>query len=280
MAEKTPGFQRAQDYLIERVSLGTVVKRIGMLWRARISPSPDAGQANALELRSLVRQVAENTQRAFRAHLADFSEDGARIATELFFAQSNRLSGAEQVALFREGKESGAVAYTAARLRGIPAELQRALVEDAFHQADAMQALASNPDAHPQTLLPLAGHPARGVRLAVAAHIGPRMRKVEPALEADKQLVFNALVERYEDGYAASIIPVCRDLEQLRWMFERSSMTPANAHLFTDNPYASHDILLGVLGSTQIGLLPGGKDVKDRARALVDSRLGDRSPTP
>jgi len=282
MAVNMPRFQRAQDFLTTRVGLRPAVKRIGMLLHARLDTAAEASAArsNARGLRSLVQQVAANTQRAFRSHLAEFSEDSQRIAMEFFFAQSNRLSAAAQLALFREGQDSGGVAYAAARQRTVPRELQQALVEEGFHHVDAMQALASNPSTHPQTLLPLTSHSNRGVRLAVAAHIGPRMRVEEPELETDKQLVFNALVDRYEDGYAPFIIPVCKDLEQLKWMFDRSTMTPANAHLFTDNPYASNDILLSVLGSNRIGLLPGGQDVKDRARALVDNRLGDHEPTP
>ncbi|ANN80833.1 hypothetical protein [Bordetella flabilis] len=281
MADRTVQFQRAVDFLSERQARGPIAQRIGLPLHAGVSLPTGAhtAQANTLGLRALVRGVASATKQAFRARLAEFSEDSERISTEFFFAQSNRLSGAEQVALFMEGRESGAVAHAAARQPTVPRELQNALLEHGFHHTEAMRALAANPSTHPQTLLPLASHPIRDVRIAVASHIGPRMRIEEKALEADKQLVFNTLIEQYEDGYGPFIIPVCKDLEQLRWVFDRSTLTPATASLFTENPYASNDILLSVLGSNTIGLLPGGPGVKERARALVNNRLGDLGPT-
>ena len=280
MAEKTPRFQRAQDFLIEQVRLGPVVKRIGLLLHARVEAGADAALSNAHRLQATVHQAFARTRSAFRSHLADFSDDTQRITMEFFFAQSNRLGAQEQVALFLEGCESASVAYAAARQRKVPAELQDALVEHALWCPDAMRALAENPGTSPKTLMPLATHPSREVRMAVAAHIGPRMRILEPALETEKHFVFDALVDRYEDSFAPYIIPVCKDPEQLQKMFERSTMTPENAHLFTDNPYASNDILLRVVGSNAIGLLPGGSGVKERARALVSNRLGDSGPTP
>ncbi len=281
MAEKTPRLQRAQDFLIEQVRLGPVVKRIGLLLHARLEAGADAALDNAHWLQGAVRQVGARTYQAFRSHLADFSDDTQRITMEFFFAQSNRLTGQEQVALFLEGAESASVAYAAARQRQVPAELQAALIEHAQWCPDAMRALAENLGTIPKTLAPLAAHPSREVRMAVAAHIGPRMRVLEPEnIQADKQVVFDTLVDRYEDSFAPYIIPVCRDPEQLQKMFERSTMTPENAHLFTDNPYASNDILLSVVESNAIGLLPGGRGVKERARALVSNRLGDSGPTP
>ncbi|WP_323025720.1 hypothetical protein [Castellaniella sp.] len=280
MAEKTPRLQRAQDFLIEQVRLGPVVKRIGLLLHARLDNGADAALSNAHRLQTMVREAADRTYTTFRSHLADFSDDTQRITMEFFFAQSNRLTAPEQVALFLEGNGSAAVAYAAARQRKVPAELQAALVEHAQWCPDAMRALAENPQTSPKTLLPLATHPSREVRIAVAAHIGPRMRIEEPAVDADKRSVFDALVDRYEDSFAPYIIPVCKDSEQLQKMFERSTMTPENAHLFTDNPYASNDILLSVVGSNAIGLLPGGRGVKERARTLVSNRLGDSGPTP
>lgn len=280
MAEKMLRFQRAQDFLIERVRLGPVVKRIGMLLHARIEPGRDAeiAQRNAVGLRNLVHRAAESTHRAFRSHLAEFSDDTQRITMEFFFAQSNHLTASQQVDLFLEGHESASVAFAAARQCTVPFELQQALLDHGQQHTDAMRALAENPATSPKTLLPLAAHPSRGVRVAVAAHIGPRMKVLEKSLEADKELVFNTLIDRYEDSFAPYIIPVCKDPEQLQRMFERSTMTPANAHLFTDNPYASNDILLSVVSSNSIGLLPGGQDVKDRARTLVNNRLGDSGP--
>lgn len=281
MAEKSLRFQRAQDFLIERVGLGPVVKRIGMLLHAHLDTGRDAqaSQNNTSGLRALVHGAAEKTQRAFRSHLAEFSDDTQRITMEFFFAQSNHLSPAEQVDLFLDGHESSSVAFAAARQRLVPFELQQALVEHGQRHVDAMRALAENPTTSPKTLLPLAAHPSWGVRVAVAAHIGPRMKIQEKNLEADKELVLNTLIDRYEDSFAPYIIPVCKDSEQLQRMFDRSAMTPANAHLFTDNPYASNDILLSVVSSNAIGLLPGGQDVKERARSLVNNRLGDSGPS-
>jgi len=279
MTAKTPRFERAQDFLAQRVVVAPAAKRIGMQVHARIDRMPSSAQANTTGLRALIRSVAASTRQAFRAHLAEFSDNAQRISVELFYAQSNGLKPYEQVALLLEAKDSPSVADVAARQRIVPIELQRALIANSFHHVDAMQALAANLSTHPETLLPLAAHPSWGVRTAVAANIGPRMKVEERALAEEKELVFNTLIERYEDSFAPFIIPACKDPEQLQRIFERSSLTPLNAHLFTDNPYASNDILLSVVSSNTIGLLPGGQKVKERARSLVDNRLGDHGPT-
>lgn len=281
MNAKTPKFQRAQDFLIERVRLGPILKRVGVTLHASIAPeaTKEAFIENANRLRAQVHRAADNTHAAFRSHLAEFSEDTQRLTVEFFFAQSNRLTPSRQVELFLQGHESSSVAFEAARQRTVPITLQDALVKYGYRHADAMRALADNPTTHPKTLLPLASHPSRDVRVAVAAHIGPRMKVHENEFDEEKTLVFNALIENYEDCLAPYIIPVCKDTEQLERMFDRTVLTPSNAHLFADNPYASNDILLSVVGSNTIGLLPGGQKVKERVRSLVNNRLGDAGPT-
>lgn len=282
MSVKAPKFQRAQDFLVERVRLGPILKRVGVVLKAQIEPgaTKEVFERNATRFRNHVHRVAESTQAAFRSHLADFSDDTERLTMEFFFAQSNKRSPAEQVALFMEGKHSSTVALAAARQKNVPVELQQALVEYGYQHADAMCSLARNPKTDPKTLLPLARHPNRNVRVAVAAHIGPRMKVEEKLLDEDKTFVFNTLIENYEDWFAPYIIPACKDPEQLERMFEQTALTPANAHLFAENPYASNDILLSVVSSNAIGLLPGGQQVKEHVRSLVTNRLsGDSGPT-
>lgn len=277
MNVKTPKFQRAQDFLVERVRLGPILKRVGLVLKAQIEAgaTKEVFERNAARLSNNVQRVVENTQAAFRSHLADFSDDTERLAIEFFFAQSNKLSAATQVELLMKGRHSSTVALAAARQKTVPIELQQALVENAYQHVDAMCSLASNPKTHPKTLLPLSRHPSRNVRIAVAAHIGPRMKVEEKHLDDDKMFVFNTLIENYEDWFAPYIIPVCKDPEQLERMFEQTALTPANAHLFAENPYASNDILLSVVSSNTMGLLPGGQQVRAQVRSLVTNRLND-----
>lgn len=279
MNVKPPKFQRAQEFLVERVRLGPILKRVGLVLKAQLEPgaTKEVFERNAVRLRDHVHRVAEHTHSAFRSHLADFSDNTERLAMEFFFAQSNKLTASEQVELFLEGKHSSTVALAAARQKNVPLELQQSLVEHGYQHADAMCSLATNPKTHPRTLLPLAGHPNRNVRVAVAAHIGPRMRVEEKQLDEDKMFVLNALIENYQDWYAPYIIPVCKDPDQLERMFEQTALTPANAHLFAENPYASDGILLSVVSSNSIGLLPGGQQVKEQVRSLVTSRLSSGS---
>ncbi|AYK20531.1 hypothetical protein [Aeromonas veronii] len=107
-----------------------------------------------------------------------------------------------------------------------------------------MRALAVNMGARPAVLAPLVEHPDSDVRLAVAAHIGNRMKIEEIALNSEKQNVFDAIVECYEGRFAPFLVPVCRDADQIQQMFDHTTMTPGNARLFIDNPYSPNGVLL------------------------------------
>lgn len=268
MAQK-PTFQRAQEYLTEQINLGPVIKRVGVVLNANLDSAIDVGR----RLDDVIQSALEKVEAAIERKLADFSDVNQRRTIEFFYAQSRRTPAATQVGMLIEGKDSSSVALAAAQQRKVPEPVQFALVEHCSRHSNAMRALAANPETRPSALWPLIEHPDFDVRQVVAAHIGNRMRVDEISINSEKQSVYNAIVDVYEGEFAEYLVPVCRDPKQIQQMFDQTPMTPSNARLFVENPYSPDGVLLDIVSSTTTRLMPGGGNVLEDAKNLLENRL-------
>lgn len=264
-----PTFQRAQEYLTEQINLGPVIKRVGVVLNANLDAAFDVGR----RLDDVIQSALEKVEAAIERKLADFSDVNQRRTIEFFYAQSRRMPANMQVEMLVEGKDSSSVALAAAQQRKVPESVQFALVEHCSRHSNAMRALAANPETRPSALWPLIEHPDFDVRQVVAAHIGNRMRVDEISINSEKQSVYNAIVDVYEGEFAEYLVPVCRDPEQIQQMFDQTPMTPSNARLFVENPYSPDGVLLDIVSSTTTRLMPGGGNVLEDAKKLLENRL-------
>lgn len=264
-----PTFQRAQEYLTEQINFGPVIKRVGVVLNANLDAALDVGR----RLDDVIQSALEKVETAIERKLADFSDVNQRRTIEFFYAQSRRMPANMQVEMLIEGKDSSSVALAAAQQRKVPESVQFALVEHCSRHSNAMRALATNPETRPSALWPLIEHPDFDVRQVVAAHIGNRMRIDEISINSEKQSVYNAIVDVYEGEFAEYLVPVCRDPEQIQQMFDQTPMTPSNARLFVENPYSPDGVLLDIVSSTTTRLMPGGGNVLEDAKKLLENRL-------
>lgn len=267
--ERKPTFLRAQEVLATRANLGPIIKRVGVVLHANLDAVADAGR----RLDDLVQNAFDRVEESLARRLADFSEENQRRAIQFFYAESRGIPEKEQVDMLIAGKDSSAVVLAAARQRHIPEVLQFALVKHCHQHVTAMRTLAANMDTRPAVLAPLVEHPDSAVRMTVAAHIGTRMKIDEFALKSEKQIVYDAIVEHYEGRFAPFLVPVCRDAGQIQQMFDDTTMTPGNAQLFIDNPYSSDGVLLDIASSITTRLMPGGAEVLEDVKTLLETRL-------
>lgn len=267
--ERKPSFLRAQEFLATRASLGPIMKRVGVVLHANIDAVADAGK----RLDDLVQSAFDRMEEALERRFADFSDANQQRVIQFFYAESRGVPAKEQVEMLIAGKDSSAVATAAAQQRHIPEAVQFALVEHCSQHAYAMRALAANMGTRPAVLAPLVEHPDSDVRLAVAAHIGNRMKIEEIALNSEKQNVFDAIVECYEGRFAPFLVPVCRDADKIQQMFDHTTMTPGNARLFIDNPYSPNGVLLDIASSVTTRLMPGGAEALEDVKTLLETRL-------
>lgn len=269
LSERKPTFLKAQEFLAERLSLGPIIKRVGVVLHANLDAMATAGK----QLDDLMQGAFDRVEEALSRKLADFSEENQRTAIQFFYAESRGVSAEKQVEMLISGSDSGAVALAAAQQRHIPEALQYALIERCPQHADAMRALASNMTCSPKVLGKLVDHPDSDVRMAVAAHIGIRMKVDEFALNDEKHGVFDAIVKCYEGRYAPYLVPVCRDSDQIRQMFDDTSITPGTARLFIDNPYSPNSVLLDIASSITNRLMPGGSETLEDVKKMLENRL-------
>lgn len=269
LSERKPTFLKAQEFLAERLSLGPIIKRVGVVLHANLDAVATAGK----QLDDLMQGAFDRVEEALAQKLADFSEENQRRAIQFFYAESRGISAEKQVGMLIAGRDSGAVALAAAQQRHIPEELQRTLVEQCAQHTDAMRALASNMTCRPAVLANLVAHPDSDVRMSVAAHIGIRMKVDEFALNEEKQDVFDAIVKCYEAPYAPYLVPVCRNPEQLQQMFGMTPVTPGNARLFIDNPYSPNSVLVDIASSIPARMMPGGSETLEDVKKLLENRM-------
>lgn len=209
--ERTPSFLKAQEFLATRTSLGSIMKRVGVVLHANIDAVADAGK----RLDDLVQSASDRMEEALERWFADFSDANQQRVIQFFYAESRGVPAKEQVEMLIAGKNSSAVATAAAQQRHIPEALQFALVKHCSQHAYVIRTLAANMGTHPAVLAPLVEHPDSNVRLAVAAHIGNRMKIEEIALNSEKQNVFDAIVGCYEGRFEPFLVPVCRYGDQI-----------------------------------------------------------------
>lgn len=264
-----PTFQRAQEFLAEQVNLGPVIKRAGVLLNANLESAIDLSH----KLDDLVQSALGKVEAAVERKLADFSDLNQRRTIEFVYAESRRTPPDKQVEILIAGRDSSSVALTAAQQRRVPEMLQFALVEHCFEHANAMRALAANPETRPLVLSPLVKHPNSDVRQIVASHIGNRMKIEENMLNSEKINVYNELVDAYETGFAEHLVPVCNDPDQIQLMFDQTPMTPTNVRFFVENPYCPESVLLDIVSSTKLRLQPGGGRVLEDTKQFLENRL-------
>lgn len=262
-------FHKAENFLVERLALGSPERRLGARISAKVAALDDAEQRIA----SAIGSAVEAVQTVLSRKLADFKSENQRSVVKFFYAESQGIPAPEQVSMVVLGKDSSGVAMAAAQQRRVPVSVQAALVEHCAQHAAAMRALANNAETRPVNMMPLVDHPDRQVRIAVSAHIGSRMRVQEAPLDNEKHRLYNAMVNSYEDGYAEFLIPVCRDPDQLQLMYDSSKEPAKNSRLFADNPFSPSKLLIAIVDSSTLRLIPGGREVQKNARAMIETRL-------
>lgn len=267
--EQKPTFLKAQEFLEERLRLGPAIKRVGVVINASLEMSADVGQ----RLGSVIQSAKGLVDAAFERSLADFSDVSQKTTLEFFYAESRRIPPNKQVEMLITSKNASSVAMAAAQQRHVPEPVQFALVEHCAQHTSAMRTLAANPATRPAVLQGLVEHADRDVRQLVAQHIGSRMRVIEPHFSNEKGALYNSLVHAYEENYAQHLVPVCRDSDQLKSMFDKTPITPKNARLFLDNPYISDDVLMDISDSSLLRIMPGFGEVIDDINAIFQTRL-------
>lgn len=163
---------------------------------ARIVLALSQVQGNIVEAVSdAAAAVGQQMQVAFKRHIANMADESQAIATQLMYAEINRISPAKQAELVQAGCEASVVSEATVRQRRIAPEVQASLVEHCHEHTATMQTLAGRADATLDTLGALAESKDQRTRLAVAANLGGRMRLDEPGLANKKAAIFSALME-------------------------------------------------------------------------------------
>lgn len=226
----------------------------------------------AQKLSEAAAAVGEKMQVAFKRHIANMADASQAIATQLTFAEINRVPPAKQAELIREGKDASIVSEAAVRQRRCAPEVQAALVEHCKDHAASMQMLAGRPDATLDTLAALVDYKDQRTRLSVAASIGSQMRIDDRNATATskKAAIFDALIDNYESAYAPYLVPVCRSSERLGEMFDKTSKTLGMIEVFVENPYTPDRVLIEVASSPTMQIVQ--HDVSRNARELLQVR--------
>lgn len=214
--------------------------------------------------------VGERLQVAFKRHVANLADESQALATQLNYAEINRVPAARQAELVKEGRDAPVVAEAALRQRRMAPEVQAALVEHCSEQSSVMQTLAARADATLDTLASLAESKDQRTRLNVAATLAGRMRIDEPGLDSKKAAIFNALMAGYESDFAPYLVPVCQSSDQLREMFDRTSKALGVMEAFVDNPNTPESVLVDIASSPTMHLVQHG--AAKRAKGLLQAR--------
>lgn len=214
--------------------------------------------------------VGARMQVAFKRHVANLTDESQVLATQLNYAEINRVPASKQADLVKEGRDAPIVAEAALRQRRMAPEVQAALVEHCGEQSSVMQTLAARPDASLDTLASLADSKDQRTRLNVAATLAGRMRIDEPGLDGKKAAIFSALMVGYESDFAPYLVPVCQSSDQLREMFDRTSKALGVLEVFVDNPNTPDSVLVDIASSPTMHLVQHG--AAKRAKGLLQAR--------
>lgn len=214
--------------------------------------------------------VGTRMQVAFKRHVANMADEAQALATQLNYAEINRVPPSRQAELVKEGRDAPIVAEAALRQRRLAPEVQAALVEHCADQSGVMQALAARADATLDTLASLADSKDQRTRLSVAATLAGRMRIDEPGMGSKKAAIFNALMVGYESDFAPYLVPVCQSSDQLREMFDRTSKALGVLEAFVDNPHTPESVLVDIASSPTMHLVQHG--AAKRAKGLLQAR--------
>lgn len=266
-------FTKATEFLADQLQSGKGLRRVGVAMRASLGDLVDATK----QLDDLAQSAWDKLDAAMDRRLADFSDQNQRNAVRLSYAGSMRIPVVEQLQMLDAGRHSEAVTAAAASQTVVPVPVQRFLANECSSHRSAMIALAQNLSADLQTLEVLASNPDRDVRRSVAVHIGGRMRVNESHLTENKGAVYNAILNHYESEFAPSLVPVCRNEDQLAQMYSQTTKTPGNGRLFVENPYTPDQVLLDISASIPLRLMQGGSAVASDARQQIEKRLSARN---
>jgi len=228
-------------------------------------------QGNLVEkLTEAATAVGQTMQVAFKRHIANMADASQALATQLIYAEINRVSPAQQAELVKQGRDAPIVSEATLRQRRIAPEVQAALIEHCSSHTSTLQALAARPDATLDTLAALAVSNDQRTRLNVAASLGGHMRLDEPSLTTKKAAIFSALMVGYESDFAPYLVPVCQSSEQLREMFDKTSKALGVVEAFVENPYTPDSVLVDIASSPTMHLVQHG--AAKRARDLLQAR--------
>lgn len=269
-----PTFQTAQQFLADRIQLGAMIKRVGVAINTKFGELGN-NQRVSERLHAIIDSVFDTVQSAIDDKLSAISDESEQIAVQFIYAQSRKIAENDQLAMLMRGKSSSMVSHAAANQRHVPVAVQFALLETCGEHVSTMRTLLTKTNLHPNVVGTLATHPSSEVRLDVAKHIGMRM-KIAENLTNEKQNAYNAIVDAYEADYADYLIPVCKRADQIQQMFDETPMVPSKVRLFVDNPYTPDRVLLDIISSTVTKLMPGGSDVIEDARKVIENRIVHR----
>ena len=228
-------------------------------------------QGNLVEkLTEAATAVGQTMQVAFKRHIANMADASQALATQLIYAEINRVSPAQQAELVKQGRDAPIVSEATLRQRRIAPEVQAALIEHCSSHTSTLQALAARPDATLDTLAALAVSNDQRTRLNVAASLAGHMRLDEPGLATKKAAIFSALMVGYESDFAPYLVPVCQSSEQLREMFDKTSKALGVVEAFVENPYTPDSVLVDIASSPTMHLVQHG--AAKRARDLLQAR--------
>lgn len=259
-------FKRESEFLAEKLAQPSTA-------RLAVRTTLDLGQTSniAQKLVETATSLGQKLKAAFRQHLASLSDESQRLAAELHFAEINRVPASEQAAMVAKGAQASLVSEAAVRQRNCHPEVQTALLAHCKDHLGSMQMLAARPDATLETLAALASSPDPKTRLNVASNIGNRTKICNtPEVEAQKNTVFDALIQGYVSDYAPHLVPVCKSPQQLSEMFGKTSKTLGALEVFVGNPCTPDNVLLEMASSQAIHLVQ--HDVARQAKQILQKR--------
>lgn len=267
-----PRFESEQEFVQERQAAG-VPRPARLAVCVAVEPGVDPALAG-LCIADAVAAAGENLQAAFERHVSGLPGTAEALAARLRFAEVNKVPALLQAQMVRDGRQASIVADAAASQRRVAPEVQAALVEHCRQHVFSMQQLAAREDATVDVLQTLACSPDPRTRLNVAAGIAARMRIGEAYLADKMEAVLQALIADCDSSYAPYLVPVCKNVDQLRAMYEKASVSPEQADVFVDNPYTPDSVLLDIASSARMQSAP--HDVARRARQVLQIRVDQR----
>jgi hypothetical protein len=270
---RQPIFGRASDFLAERLQTIGGLRRVGILARASIEGVLDAGK----RLEALFDGAGGHLDAAIARSLEELADPHQRSVVRFEFSVCSPIPVDEQLAMLSAARGNESVSLSAAKQHHVPVEVQRFIVKERASHRQALLALARNPRSDLQALSPLLFHDDRAVRLALAEHVGPRMRLDEKSRDVSvKHQIYNALVQLYEADFAHSLVPVCRDSEALDSMYRRSVRDIPVLQLFVENPFTPDDVLLDIATNRDLGRTAEGAEISALAKSRVEAELSRR----